>query len=876
MKKQTLTLFVIIFATVQSVFSQAWIETWQKENNFYTIRDAFNAYCKEHAPDAAEKENSEDNKYANEDEGLFPGYVQFKRWEWYMAPRVYPGGNISATNQADKNYSEFLEKNIQNTPKDRSTAWTAMGPMGNLSGVATNGLPRKAGRINFITLDPTNPNTFWVGAPAGGLWKTTDHGATWTTNTDNLAIIGCTDMKIDPVNPNIMYLATGDGYASSKNPSSIGVLKSTDGGQTWGATGLVFPLSQKTEIRDLIINPLNPLIIMAATNFGIYRSTTGGIGAWTQVIATNTFDLEFKPTNPDTVYASGIRFRRSVDAGVTWTQISAGIPTSGTIRMETAVTPANPNLVYVVSANNTNNGLQGVYRSTDAGTTFTTMTTTPNILGNDCFITAVGGQGSYDLGFAASPLNQNEIVVGGLGVWQSADGGTTWNNTGCAYNWSSNVPFVHTDHQELEYTANGVLYDVNDGGICEYTGTSWTDLTNPMNIAQIYKIGLSGMSPNLWITGHQDDGSNIYNNGIYSASLAADGTDNFIDRTNDLTMYASISSGSFYKSTDGGISWNPCITGVGNPSGFVTPWKQDPQVATTLYAGRAQMYKSINSAGTWAPTPGVMSGVVSTEFITEFAIAPSNNQYIYAIHGTTGMFVSTDAGNTWTLSNTGLPVANAAGTFVTVNPANPLMAWATFSGYLAGNKVFRTLNGGATWQNISYNLPNLPTNCSVFETGNINDRIYVGMEVGVYYIDSASVSWTLYNTGLPNTPVMDMEISPAAPTRLVAATFGRGVYASDFGTSTVSIPVAKSEVVFNIFPNPTSDKLTIRMNADKATDIEFVITTLSGSIVFRQSCRFANDKSEQQLNIASLAGGIYFLKIISKEGTSQSIKIIKK
>lgn len=876
MRKQLLFQLAIIFLSLESSIAQNWIDTWQRENNFYTIQAEFNAYCRE-----KENDKMEQGETDGDEEGLFSGYIQFKRWEAFMEPRVYPSGDISLATTALKNYQDFLEQNINaENEKSISGPWTAMGPMGNLTGLATNGLPRKAGRINFITFHPSDANTYWVGSPAGGLWKTTDNGSTWATTTDNLAVIGCTDLAIDPTNSSIMYLATGDGYMSQRNPSSVGVLKSTDGGATWNATGLVFPLSQKTEVRHILINPLNPQIVMASTSTGVYRTTTGGSGAWTQVLSTNTYDIAFKPTNPDTVYAAGLRFRRSTDGGVNWTQISAGVPTGGAQRMEIATTVANPNLVYVLSANSSTYGLQGVYRSTDAGTNFTQMATTPDIVASDCYITTTSGQGWYDLAFAASPLNQNELVAGGLGAWRSTDGGSSWTNIGCAYNWNSNVPFVHTDHQEMEYTTAGVLYDVNDGGLCRYTGTAWTDLTNPMNIAQIYKIGLSSLSSNLWITGHQDNGSNIYNNGVYKASLAADGTSNFIDRTNDQKMFASIWGGQFYKSNDGGASWNACVTGLTGSSAFVTPWKQDPQVATTLYAGKVQMFRSVNSGDSWTATPGTMPGVNSSQYITEFAIAPSNNQYIYAIHGTTGMFVSTDAGSSWTLSNTGISTGSGALTFVSVDPSNPLKAYVTQSGYTAGKKVYKTIDGGANWTNISYNLPNLPANCSVFETGNANGGIYVGMDVGVYYIDDVVLGggnplWTLYNTGLPNTPVMDMAISPAAPGKIRAATFGRGVYQADIGTVTGIIPALNGEIKYTVYPNPATDVLTLKIKVDYAADFAIEISNASGNSVLKQNLKFNTDKTEQQLNIASLAAGAYFLRIISKEGNSQLVKIIK-
>ncbi len=404
MKKQ---LFVILFLLCAKTFlAQDWVTTWQKEKNFYAIRDSFNAYWKD-----------KDKTVRGQ------GIKQFKRWADYVEPRVYPSGDLTQLGTTWQNYQDYLkksnQKNISNN-QTQSTTWTAMGPFGNLIGNATNGLPRKAGRLNFITFDPTNANIIWVGAAAGGLWKSTNGGVNWTTTNDALSVIGCTDLAIDPTNTNIMYLSTGDGYGSFRDISSMGVWKSIDGGLTWSATPLVFNVSQKIELRKIIINPVNPQIVMAAASNGIYRSTTAA-ATWslTPVQAGNIYDLDFAPNNPDTVYAGGLSFRRSVDKGATWQQISNGIPTSGSNRMEVATTIANPNLVYVVSSASGTSGMQGFYKSTDRGTTFTVVATSPNtnLVGQDCFTTSGNsGQGWYDLGIDASATNANEVTLGALGV----------------------------------------------------------------------------------------------------------------------------------------------------------------------------------------------------------------------------------------------------------------------------------------------------------------------------------------------------------------------------------------------------------------------------------------------------------------------------
>lgn len=743
-----------------------WRELMQDPNaNFYDVQKAANAYWETHDKN---------------EPGC--GYKPYKRWEAFMEPRVYPSGNLYLASTTWKNFEEFSQQN-QSANKGgpnmiASTTWTAMGPFGAMTGSAC-GLPRKAGRDNFITFSPTISTTYWVGAPAGGLWKTTNDGVSWTTNTDNLSVIGCSDLAIDPTNTNIMYMATGDGDAG--DTYCIGVLKSTDGGNTWNPTGLVWTVNQQRMMRRLIINPSNPQVLIAASSAGIYRTANGGT-SWTQVSTINAFDLEFKPTDPNTVYAAGgatgttHSFYLSTNGGTSFGVISNGIPTTGCNRIGIAVTPANPNYVYVVRSNSGTNGFASLHRSTVSGTLFVQMSTTPDILANSCTGTSGNGQGWYDLAIAASPLNQDEVVVGGINHWRSLNGGSTWTNIGCWNATGANPPYVHADVHEIEYTPAGVMYSANDGGIYKYTGTAWTDLSSPRNIAQQYRIGLSGTTADYWITGHQDNGSNIRTPTTYSASYCGDGMDCFIDRTNNMNCFSSTPQGGYRKSTNGGISWTNCVTGLTGGTYWVSPWKQDPVSANVVYGSRLQLWRSTNQATSWVQAGNIPGN--ASQGVIEFAIAPSNPDVIYVIHGNTGVYKTTNASAatpTWA-ATAALPGVQA--TYVAVDATDPNTAWVTFSGYTAGTKVYKTINGGTSWTNISTNLPNLPANVVCYEPGS-NDRIYVGMDVGVYYLDNSTTNWTLYNSGLPNTPIADLEISAANPTKLYAATYGRGVYKVD-------------------------------------------------------------------------------------------------
>ncbi len=750
-------LFAFVMLSFVS-FSQEWTELMQSPTaNFYDIQRSFNDYWKTH-------DQNEKGK----------GFKAFKRWEHFVEPRVYPSGNMSQLVLSSENYEKWFSdyqatkataKGLGGSAQLASSTWTALGPFGALAGNA-GGQFLKSGRLNFITIDPTSTVNIWAGAPAGGLWKSTNSGSSWTTNTDFLSVVGCSDLAIDPTNTSVMYLATGDGDAGDTR--SIGVLKSTNGGATWNTTGLNNSVTSYFLIRRILIDPSNTQNVFAATSNGIYKTTNGGTN-WTLVAVGSTFDMEFKPGNSSVIYAAGATFSISTNGGASFSQVSTGIPTSGCNRMAVAVTPADPNYVYVVASSSSNSGLQGFYRSIVSGSVFTQQTTTLNLLGYNSNGADAGGQGWYDLCIAASPLNRDEVVVGGVNIWKTTNGGGAWTIDG---QWVGNgAPFVHADQHDLEYNINGLLYATNDGSIYYRTSTAWVEIGGTMNISQIYRIGLSALSPNRWITGHQDNGTSIFAGGTYSAMLGGDGMDCFIDRTTNNNVYGTYQYGAYRRSTTGGSSWSVATTGLSGTPGWVAPWKQDPVNSNLLYAGYTNLFVSNNLAASWS----TLTAIPGSGTIKEFNVSPANNSVIYVVKSN-AVYKTTDAGSSWSNVTSNLPVTSASPEWVTCSPTNSNVAWVCFSGYSNGNKVFMTNNGGSSWSNISNNLPNIPANCMVYQPST-NDLIYVGMDVGVYYKDNSTNNWTLWNTGLPNAPISELEITPATPTLLYAATFGRGVWA---------------------------------------------------------------------------------------------------
>ncbi|NLJ07500.1 MAG: PKD domain-containing protein [Sphingobacteriales bacterium] len=724
----------------------------------------------------------------------FREWKQYKRWEWFMEPRVFPTGELPNPMAVSNELSK--PKPYRNDGYRSSGSWVSLGP--DIS--SGNGI----GRINFICFHPTDSNIIFAGAPSGGLWKTTNGGTSWTTNTDNLPVIGFSDMVINPQNPAVMYLASSDGDAN--DTYSIGVLKSTDGGQTWVVTGLNFNVTQTRTIRKLLMHPSNPDILYAATNNGIYKTVNAG-NNWTRVYSYGCIDIEFKPQNPSVIYAAvyqgswtaGAKFIRSTDNGSTWKEIT-GDWSGKANRIAIAIAPGDSNYVYIIASESpTSNydnrhGYLGFYRSVNGADSFVTMSTSPNILGWSPGGTDQRGQGWYDLEVVVSPVNRHLVFIGGINIWKSEDGGATWTLSAHWYG-GGGAPYVHADIHAMAFDPKNpyALYIGCDGGIY-YTkngGVTYKDISQSMVTSQIYRIGSSATDNKLVIAGLQDNGSKLYN-GSWGNVLGGDGMECIIDPTDNKIMYGSLYYGDIQKSTNGGSSFNKIKKNIDEDGGWVTPYLLCPKDPKILYAGYNNVWVNYNrGSSNWIK----ISSFAGSTTLVALAVAPSDTSVIYAAKSST-LYRTRNSGQTWDNINSGLPTANASITDIEVREDNANVVWVTFSGYSNGNKVFVSVDGGDNWVNYSGSLPNLPVNCIVYQKGSDNG-LYVGTDVGVYYRDSSLNDWIPFSSGLPNVIVNDLEIfynSVPSKQRIKAATYGRGLWESELYASPDIPPVADFEV----------------------------------------------------------------------------------
>ncbi|MBL7732217.1 MAG: hypothetical protein JNM88_13640, partial [Chitinophagaceae bacterium] len=396
-------------------------------------------------------------------------------------------------------------------------------------------------------------------------------GTTWESVTDGLSNPGVAGVVVSPTNGNIVYVLTGDGdsyspgylvydYGSSR--PSIGVFKSTDGGNSWTQTGSLYT-GGDYEGHELAISPTDGNHLLAATSQGIYRTTNGGT-TWTQVKTGEHWDVVFKPGSNTTVYASsGSGIFYSTDGGVTWNTATTDFSVAAAGRIQLAVSPANTNYVYAIGGATPAAGqFTGIFRSTNSGVSYTRRCNTPNVLGSEENGLDANNQGAYDLGITVKPSDENYVATCGLNVWVS-----NGSNGASSMVWSTKYregyagaanKYIHPDVHAVAYNPlNDNLYAATDGGFYRSTddGTSWTNLSAGLITSQFYGMAMrdadaDGDADGLQIlAGAQDNGikhRTVAGPTVFNHVICCDGYGSAISPDDPDVMYYNINS-NFYR-----------------------------------------------------------------------------------------------------------------------------------------------------------------------------------------------------------------------------------------------------------------------------------------------------------------------------------------
>ncbi|MEL6811012.1 MAG: YCF48-related protein [Bacteroidota bacterium] len=686
--------------------------------------------------------------------GKGTGYTQYKRWEYNALHSMDENGYLQSTEALLNEYFEN-EANTRNSRTMDTSNWLELGPT---TWNSTSGWNPGVGRITSFAVDPDDQNHIVVGSQTGGVWRTTDGGTNWTVLTDSFTNMDAYALAIHPVNKDTYYWGSSSGI----------IFRTTDAGANWSQ----WVNLSGADVNKILIHPTSPdIVFVSVVSGGIFRTTNGG-STWSGTLTSEStgYDIEFKPGDTNTVYASGNGFYRSTDGGASFSQISSPF-TAGQTKM-IGVSANGASTVYVVEESNGIFG--GIYVSGNSGASFTELSHSANYFGYSDTGGDSSGQAPRDMDIVVSPTNVNEVHIAGIHSWRSFDGGATfeltsyWTESGAA---SRDVGYCHADIDIMEFVGNN-LYVGSDGGIFVATNSAevmndnfYTDLTFGLGIRQFYRIGVSQTNPEILVGGSQDNGSSFYNtSGNWFDWLGADGMEGFVDKNNNDIFYGTSQNGTLYKSTNGGQSRFNLATPPGSGN-WVTPFEQDPTDQDVIYVGYDEVYKSTNGGFSWS--------AISQDFgpnMDYLKIAPSNNQIMYgSVDG--NLYKTTDGGATnWT------SLSGYSGTFINdiaIHPSDPnRVAIATNN----TNRVFVSTDGGSSWTPMKLNLPNYTAYSLVWQN-TADNRLFVGMNYGIYYIDDNLTQWQVFANNLPNVRVYEMEINTSNG-MLYAGTYGRGAWRS--------------------------------------------------------------------------------------------------
>lgn len=777
MKRKLLFLLFISFSISYGQFNQnaPWMKELQKKKgpiSFSKGTSATQAYTFKEITDAF------DTYWIGKDKDVKgSGYKPFMRWRNYWQHFVRPDGTLPTAAEQWQAWENFTNAA---GPVNPTSDWSIVGPViNNESAIGNPGI----GRINAIIVDPNDPNTWYAGAPAGGIWKTTNGGSTWTGLFDDFPQIGVSGIAVNPDDSNTILIATGDDDASDS--FSAGVFKSIDGGTTWVETSISPSTQDEFDVlNEIMYDPTNSDIVWVAGSDGLQKSTDGG-DTWTEMLAGHITDFKLKPGDSNTIYAvaggtgssadrPNATYYKSEDGGDNFIEITSTLPTDGG-RMVLGVSAAAPETLYICVADDINQGsaFLGVFKSTDSGDTFTQTAETDNIFGSS--------QAWFDFALEVSPTNPDELYVGVLDVWRSIDGGDDFTRIS---QWDvNNASYTHADIHTLKFF-NDRLYCGSDGGLyVSDDGINFTDYSDGLAVTQFYRIGIAKNNSNIIVGGTQDNSGFVYNNNEWNVYTGGDGMDYEVDPTNSSIAYGFVQFGSPLFITD---NLGQSVGAVSSPDGgnvtgnWITPLAIDGE--GTVYAAYNAVYKLDGSD--WE--------LVSGEFadgrnIDDLEIDPNNPQIMYAADQG-DLYRSEDAGVTFVKINEANDTFDSQISDIAINDNNSNIVYVTTSfrpgasqaqQNSIGRGVYKVTVDGNTLvskENITLDLPTDQAYLSiVHQARDANNPIFVGTSLGVYRLDDTLTEWEQYSTNLPNTAVSDLEISPDNQ-MLVASTYGRGAW----------------------------------------------------------------------------------------------------
>jgi photosystem II stability/assembly factor-like uncharacterized protein len=697
------------------------------------------------------------------------------------------------------------------------------------------GSTRHGGRFVDFAVDEKNPSVFYAALASGGLWKTTNNGLTFEPVFDNQGVICIGDVAIDPNNPDVIWVGSGEANSSRTSYYGDGIYKSVDGGKNWQHMGL----KNSHHIGRIIVHPKNTDIVWVASlgplyseneERGVYKSTNGG-KTWKRVLEVTSkgkhigiVDLAIDPSNPDILYASaydkvrkpwtfnnggpGSGIYKSTDGGNRWAKLTTGLPEGMIGRIGIDISKSNPSVVYaniencnidgVTDEERYNQLLNGippkgrekgaeVYRSDDKGKTWKKVSPDGREIG--------GGPGYYYQQIRVDPNNPDHVYVLATGMFETIDGGKEW-RTPFRFGGDNHAMWINpanSKHMLLGYDHGlGVTWD---GGLNWYH-------PDFMPVGQFVAVGFDFDYPYNVYGGLQDNGS------VKGPSTKRDGGSIRIEDWKTIGggdgMYNEVdwndSRWVYNESQFGPISRLDQVTGERKSIRYQAmerwawnaPIVVSPHNSKTIYHAGNKVIRSRNQGESWEEISGDLTtqdeakiqGTGNIQYCTIVTMeeSPAKEGVIWAGTDDGKIWVTPDGGKTWNDVTGNIP--GHPGYWVSrvaTSNSDAATGYVTITGLRNDDFrpfVYKTTDYGKSWKSIASNLPVDESLCVIREHHNNPDLLFVGSTKSVYVSFDGGEVWNSYRNNMPNNPVEDMKIHPR-DNDLIIATHGRSLYISD-------------------------------------------------------------------------------------------------
>ncbi len=675
-------------------------------------------------------------------------------------------------------------------------SWTSLGP-GNIGG-----------RIRAIALHPAQPSRLLVGGVAGGIWRSANAGGAFAPLDDFMGNLAVSSLVVDPADPSRIFAGTGEGFHNFDGLVGDGMFVSADGGATWSQLAATANASFRY-VNRLATSSTSAGLMLVATRAGLYRSVDLG-ASFQQVLAGELLDVRIDPVSDANAVASGrgTAFRSS-DRGLTWTP-AAGLPAPGNLvegRVELAIAPSNPAIVYA----SVDLASGEIYRSADGGLSYARVSTGVGYLGT---------QGWYANTIWVDPTSAQTLVVGGLDLYRSTDGGATLTQISDWLRWPVSA---HADHHAVVHhpgfngTTNTTIYATNDGGLYVtdnvYTVaplSGWQSLNHQLGVTQLY--GGAANASGVVVAGAQDNGMLRYTgdaegwnrwasgDGGFAAADPSDAMRFFgsgpylrLGRSSDGAVSVEEISGAYYDAGTNTLRWKPAPYLISDAqtghSLFISPFVLDPNLPTRMYAGGWSLWRSEDVRTPISQPPQAFGGpswaivkapTTGNSEISAITVQAGNADVVWVGHAGGDLYRTanaTSASPTWAqVDGTTLPDRYVFRIAIDAT-TSPATTYVSLGGFSQPN-VWRTTDDGATWTAASGSgatqLPAAPVRGLAIHP-NRRQWLYAGTEVGLFTSEDGGASWSVPHDGPANVSIEEVFF---AGTQLVAVTHGRGLFRS--------------------------------------------------------------------------------------------------